>query len=137
MTTAPACRWPAHGGNISPERRIIRWMSDQMPRERLLACAGNGIMRRLGLGMLLALSILAPATGRAEGQGNVQELLQDCQQPIVDIRHFFCLGIVWGVSDTMMTNAAAFAARTAFSGDASIWPFRPRAWRNPHKHRGK
>jgi hypothetical protein len=56
--------------------------------------------------MLLALSILAPATGRAEGQGNVQELLQDCQQPIVDIRHFFCLGIVWGVSDTMMTNAS-------------------------------
>jgi hypothetical protein len=85
------------------------------------------MMGRLGLGMLMALSLLAPATGRAEGMGNVQELLQDCQQPIVDIRHFFCLGIVQGVSDTMMTNAgglkmmpkdlARFEANFAFCPD--------------------
>ena len=27
LTTAPACRWPGTARNVSPERRIIRWMS--------------------------------------------------------------------------------------------------------------
>ena len=63
-------------------------------------------MRQLGLGMLLAFSILAPGVARADDY-SVQKFLEMCNEPDGSPDKSLYLGYVSGVSDVMYVNGLA------------------------------
>jgi hypothetical protein len=78
-------------------------------------------MRQLGLGILLALSILAPRASRADDKGvTVQQLLDMCNTPVGSPEQAYCLGFVGGLSAVMLMNGQALRPRTPSAAALSL-----------------